>query len=192
MTKLKKRKKWLTKDEVERILSAAEAVSHRDYLIILLMRWGLRVGEVVGYRGLPGIYKRDLRQNGIWVKGKGYAAGIVQDALYPIPPNSGVMDRLRAYSAQMAVDEKLFDIDGRWAEDLVKRYAQQANIEDWELVTPHRFRAFFDTDAQEKGIPLDQRTALMRHKHYQTTEIYEKERGLPFEKKQKILETLSG
>src|SRR6266571_5212575 len=102
--KEKKKKVWLTSDGVERMLGLAREQSQRDYLMLLLMRFGLRCGEIVGtdtlrktpgWVGLPGIRKEDLRQRGVWVKGKGYNAGIVQDTLYPLTDE--VMALLRVY-----------------------------------------------------------------------------------------------
>src|SRR6266567_1785556 len=69
----KKRKVWLTSEQVDTMLTQAKHDSERDYLLLLLMRYGLRCGEIVGWRGLPGIRIEDIRDDGVWVKGKGYA-----------------------------------------------------------------------------------------------------------------------
>src|SRR5207249_1303838 len=94
----------------------------RDHLLLLLMRYGLRCGEIVGWRGLPGIRIGDIRDEGIWVKGKGYA--------------------------------------------------REAGIDDWEMVGPHRLRAFFATDAKDKGLDAFTIRDLMRHKNITTTNLY--------------------
>ena len=189
MGKPKKDKpKWLEPEEVERILAVAKEDSNERYLMVLLMRYGLRCGEIVGWRGLPGIHKEDLRLKGIWVKGKGYARGIVQDTLYPL--SDDVMIQLRAHAEPLQPSAKLFPISEVHAERLVKKYAQVAGVEDWERVGPHRLRAFFNNDMKRKGIDLGLRKDMMRHKSITTTMIYET--GIEFEEKRKILERLEG
>ncbi len=168
------------------MLAVAKEDSHERYLMVLLMRYGLRCGEIVGWRGLPGIHKEDLRLKGIWVKGKGYTRGIVQDTLYPL--NDDVMTQLRVYAEPLQPSDKLFPISEVHAERLVKKYAQLAGVEDWERVGPHRLRAFFNNDMKRKGIDLGLRKDMMRHKSITTTMIYET--GIEFEEKRKILERL--
>ncbi len=194
--KEKKKKIWLTSEAVERMLGLAREQSQRDYLMMSLMRYGLRCGEITGtdtlrktpgWRGLPGIHKEDLRLKGIWVKGKGYARGIVQDTQYPL--NDDVMIQLRAFAESLQPVDKLFPISEVHAERLVKKYAQLAGVEDWERVGPHRLRAFFNNDMKRKGIDLGLRKDMMRHKSITTTMIYET--GIEFEAKRKILERLN-
>ena len=193
--KEKKKKIWLTSEAVDRMLALAKEESQRDYLMMLLMRYGLRCGEITGtdtlrktpgWRGLPGIHKEDLRLKGIWVKGKGYARGIVQDTLYPL--NDDVMIQLRVYAEPLQPSDKLFPISEVHAERLIKKYAQLAGVEDWERIGPHRLRAFFNNDMKRKGIDLGLRKDMMRHKSITTTMIYET--GIEFEEKRKILERL--
>jgi integrase/recombinase XerD len=138
--------------------------------MMTLMRWGLRVGEIVGCEGLPGIHLEDIRSEGIWVKGKGYKAGIVQDSLVPIPAT--VIKLIRNYSSNLKTGDKVFPISERQAERIVKNYARKSGIEDWRLVGPHRLRAFFATDAKDKGKDGLMIKDLMRHKNLATTEIY--------------------
>lgn len=150
--------------------------SQRDYLLIQLMRYGLRCGEIVGWRGLPGIRVGDIRSEGIWVKGKGYARGIVQDRLVPLPRN--LMTGLRNYALRSEVcssegiQSKVFPISEVRAEQIVKQYARAAKIQDWERVGPHRLRAYFATDAKDKGFDAFTIRDLMRHKNIATTNLY--------------------
>ena len=144
---------------------------------MLLMRYGLRCGEIVGWRGLPGIRIEDIREDGIWVKGKGYARGIVQDRLVVLPVE--VIKRIRCHVAQTLVghlddkhEDKVFPISAVRAEQIVKRYAREAGIDDWEMVGPHRLRAFFATDAKDKGLDAFTIRDLMRHKNITTTNLY--------------------
>jgi integrase len=154
------------------MLELAKARSFRDLLLLLLMRYGVRCGEIVGWRGLPGIRVQDIRDNGIWIKGKGYAAGIVQDRLVPMPPD--VIELLKSFinMGRRRPEDKLFPITEYWAEQIVKGYAKRAGIEDWERVGPHRLRAFFATDAKDKGQDAFTIRDLMRHKNITTTNLY--------------------
>jgi len=174
---LKKRKVWLTSEQVHTMLNQAKHKSERDYLLLLLMRYGLRCGEIVGWRGLPGIRIEDIREDGIWGKGKGYARGVVQDRLVVMPGD--MIRRLRLYVAQTFVarfrenqEDKVFPISAVRAEQIVKRYAKDAGIDDWERVGPHRLRAFFATDAKDKGLDAFTIRDLMRHKNITTTNLY--------------------
>lgn len=170
----KKRKVWLTESQVNSMITLAAQESERDHLLLLLMRYGLRCGEIVGWRGLPGIRKGDIREKGIWVKGKGYARGIVQDRLVPMPFN--LMDHLKRFIGntrlQQYNSEKIFPISEVRAEQIVKKYAKMAGIEDWRLVGPHRLRAFFATNAKDKGFDAFTIRDLMRHKNITTTNLY--------------------
>jgi integrase len=119
----------------------------------------------------------DVRQDGIWVKGKGYARGIVQDRLVPIPKD--LIRQLRQYAGRTPTtglkegqEDKIFPISEVRAEQIVKRYAKESGIEDWERVGPHRLRAFFATDAKDRGLDAFTIRDLMRHKNITTTNLY--------------------
>ena len=172
--KTRKRKVWLTSSQVDSMIQLAKESSKRDYLLLQLMRYGLRCGEIVGWRGLPGIRAGDVRTDGIWVKGKGYSRGIVQDRLVPLPKQ--LIKHLQQYCRQASEggnsDRKIFSISEVWAEEIVKRYAQKAGIDDWAGVGPHRLRAYFATDAKDKGYDAFTIRDLMRHKNITTTNLY--------------------
>jgi integrase/recombinase XerD len=158
------------------MLSLARARRQRDYLLLALMRYGLRCGEIVGWRGLPGIRRPDIRTEGIWVKGKGYARGIVQDRLVPLPKE--MIRELRLYTLEdpkrrkASDDDRVFPLSEVRAEQIVKHYAKKAGVDDWERVGPHRLRAYFATDAKDKGLDAFTIRDLMRHKNIATTNLY--------------------
>lgn len=177
MPREKKRKVWLTTSQVSMMLRLANGRNERDYLLLQLMRYGLRCGEIVGWRGLPGIRVTDIRNEGIWVKGKGYARGIVQDRLVPMPKE--LIKQLRRHVSPTLrqrsindLDDKVFPISEVRAERIVKWYAREAGIDDWERVSPHRLRAYFATDAKDKGLDAFTIRDLMRHKNITTTNLY--------------------
>ena len=181
MKAYKKRKVWLTEEQVNGMIELAKAKSQRDHLLLLLMRYGLRCGEITGWRTLPGIRFDDIRSNGIWIKGKGFRRGVgfsldpydPNQRLVPMPPH--VLEMLKGFVASFPKakpDEKVFPISEVWAEQLVKNYAKQAGVEDWQHIGPHRLRAFFATDAKDQGIDGFTIRDLMRHRNIQTTNIY--------------------
>lgn len=145
-------------------------------MLLQLMRYGLRCGEIVGWRGLPGIRVGDIRSEGIWIKGKGYARGIVQDRLVPLPRS--LISGLRNYALRSersygkGIQSKVFPISEVRAEQIVKQYARAAKVEDWERVGPHRLRAYFATDAKDRGLDAFTIRDLMRHKNIATTNLY--------------------
>jgi integrase len=171
------------------MLDLAKARSKRDYLLLSLMRWGCRVGEIVGWRGLPGIHPEDLREKSIWIKGKGYARGIVFDTEYPVPVD--IMDLLRQYvvDCKTKPQAKIFPISEPWAEVLTKNYARAAGVEDWPHAGPHRLRAFFNSDMKRKKVDLGDRKDMMRHKSLSSTMKYEEE--LHYEEKQEVMSKLT-
>jgi integrase len=175
-SRLKKRKIWLTTTQVNAMLRIAKETKERDYLLLELMRYGLRCGEIVGWRGLPGIRIADIRNEGIWIKGKGYSRGIVQDRLVPMPKD--VLRHLRRYvdsepaSGDGVDQQKIFPLSEVRAEQIVKSYAKRAGVDDWEKVGPHRLRAYFATDAKDKGLDAFTIRDLMRHRNITTTNLY--------------------
>jgi integrase len=178
---------WLSEADTSKILNAAKSQSIRDWLILELCRHGLRDGEILGRRQLPGIYVRDLRETGIWLIGKGYS----QEApsLYDLP--KWLILELKQFSDQWGRGPraKLFDLSVRQLERLVKRYARIAGVEDWDLVKPHRLRAFFATDLKDRDVDSFTIRDMMRHKNITTTNLYVG-RGTP-ERRAKIMETLT-
>jgi integrase len=163
----KKPKLWLTENQTETILFVAKVESEFYYMIFLLCRWGLRIGEIVGRNRLPGIYVRDIRERGFWILTKKDIGRLV-----PVP--SDIMGKIRGYvdARKLRPNDKLFPVSERTAEAVIKRYARAAGIEEWRLVTPHRLRAFLATDAKKKGLSAFEIRDVMRHANISTTNLY--------------------
>jgi integrase len=189
-------KVWLEAAQVDAMLEAARRTSSRDYAMLQLLRWGLRVGEIVGCKDrtvytrwkdkehkelgretcesivdLPGIRLEDVRRDelSIWVRGKGG-----KTLLYPIPEAAMTALIQYAHDAGLGPGRRLFEISESKAEDVFRYYAREAGIQDWDRpgFGPHRFRAFFATDAKDKGFSSFQIRDAMRHSKIQTTEQY--------------------
>lgn len=192
----KTRKLWLSQEQTGAILDVAKSENPEALLILQLCRYGLRDGEILGtppkivsYKrrvnrhdpnspletvtetySLPGLKKGDLRPNGIWLVGKGYTDE--PPDLYPLP--AWLAAELNAFSAERPGEDdgKLFSIGVRRLEQLVKQYAKQAGVEDWQLVKPHRLRAFFATDLEDRGYEGFTIRNAMRHASIITTNEY--------------------
>jgi integrase len=172
--KAKKPVKWLSEDEFHRICAVAKSdasagmktSAYSRWLTVVLMRY-FRIGEIVGRGELPGIYKRDLRENGVWLIRKGYQ-GV--PGLKQLP--DAMMKLLHEYAARMEPGVKLFDLTERRMEQLMKDWALQASIPDWMLVSPHRIRAFTATHARDSGMAGPEIQQVMGHAKYATTEKY--------------------
>ena len=136
----------------------------RDYYMMRLLRYSLRIGEVVGNGKLHGIRGADLRPDGIWIKGKGGGEHFVHI-------KQPFMTELSSLFTSRGND-RIFPISERRAEQIVKDYARKASVVDWEYVSPHRFRAYYATDLRDRGVdPFTIRDG-MRHKNIQTTNLY--------------------
>jgi len=158
------RKIWLTAEQAGAMLELAKSHRQRDYYLMMLLRYSLRIGEVVGGETLHGIRTMDLRENGVHVRGKGGTERFIH-----LP---------RAFCVQLArlsprtPEERLFSMTERNAEYLVKGYAKRAGVPDWEYISPHRLRAFFATDLKDRGYDPFTIRDMMRHKNVATTNTY--------------------
>lgn len=163
----KKPKIWLSEKQVDAILRAARKRRERDFQIFRLCRYGLRIGEVVGRGRLRGIRLMDLRTDGIRILGKGGT-----ETLYPLPRR--VLRDLRRYIGcnNQNPTDRIFPIT-EWAITLcLKGYAKRRGIQDWERVSTHRLRAYFATDAKDRGFDSFLIRDLMRHRNLTTTNEY--------------------
>jgi integrase/recombinase XerD len=112
----------------------------------------------------------DLRTDGVKVLRKGGVEG-----LYPLPRK--VIRDLRRYANDSdghghSPTDRVFPIS-EWAVTLcLKGYAKRAGIEDWDRVSSHRLRAFFATDARDRGLDGFLIRDLMGHENIITTNTY--------------------
>ena len=132
-----------------------------------LMRYGMRVGEVVGRNRLRGIRVCDLRTHGVRVLGK-----YTLETDIPIP--SRVMRELRGYVAGNGYThstDRVFPITEQTVEVSLKRSAKRVGIEDWNRV-PQPDCERFATDSRDSGLDAFMVRDLMRHKNVNTTNSY--------------------
>jgi integrase len=114
---------------------------------------------------LPGLQVQDLREGAIWVKGKGGT-----QRRHPLP--KWLYEKLELQVGQRKTG-KIFDFSGDGLYKLTKKYAKLANVPDWNLVHPHRFRHFYIRSVwrKNKNNPVLIQH-LARHATWDMTEHY--------------------
>lgn len=188
----------LKPEQVGLMLKLARMHSPRDYVLLALMsKCGLRAGEIVGNQRIvtrygkhgqcKGLMIEDIREDGIWVYGKGVAAGRARPTIQPVPRQ--LREDIRQL-CQGRTQGKLMDISTIRVWQVCRRYAKMAGFEDWEKAHPHRLRHFYITQAAKLvGSDPFKVQSLARHKLLSTTARYVAE--MDVEEKARIVESLS-
>jgi integrase len=109
---------------------------------------------------VSGLLIEDLKDDGIWVRGKGGT-----NKLQALEPSTVI--RLRSFIGTLKKG-KIFDLTTGRCRQLIKRYSKVAGISDPTLVHPHRLRAFVGSEIKER---FDVKVAqdVLRHKSAVTT-----------------------
>jgi integrase/recombinase XerD len=156
----------LSKDEIERLITAAAADGGADAIMLrLLYATGLRVSELVSLR----IDQVDTHAGLLRVTGKGDKVRIV-----PIDPET--CRQLQTYLKSAERRDALFHSgrgrpftrQGFWK--AVRKHAMSAGL--GSRVTPHVLRHAFATHLLEGGMNLRSLQLLLGHSDISTTEIY--------------------
>jgi len=195
-----KREINLSPEQVKAILGQAKVASLRDHLLLKTMTVGdFRVGEVVGSAprrwiketkkwercepNLPGLQIQDLRDDGIWVQGKGWKKEKNPAPPAMVPLSKSLILELRDFVGKRK-EGRIFEISESRVEQMTRFYAKRAGVIDWKLVHPHRFRHFTTTQIARKYGVIAGRD-IARHKNIGTTNRYIAE--LPEEEKRSIM-----
>jgi integrase/recombinase XerD len=159
----------LTRDELERLLDAADADGHRSAALITLLAYnGLRVDEAlsrdVGHLG----HQQGHRVLRISRKGG-------RDALEPLSPP--VERTLDAYLADRTSGPLFLDDQGRRVYEaqawrLVRRLARTTGLKSARQLSPHSLRHTFATSLDDAGVPLQDIQDAMGHADPRTTRRY--------------------
>jgi site-specific recombinase XerD len=166
----------LTRIEVERLLAACDRgrpPGRRDFaVLILLVRLGLRAGEVAGLT-LDSI---DWRAGEVIVSGKGD-----RSERLPLPPDVGeaIVAYLRGGRPASALDRAVFirvkaphrGLSSTGVTQIVGDAARRAGL---GLVHAHRLRHTAATEMLRAGGSLAEIGQVLRHRRAQTTAIYAK------------------
>lgn len=163
-------------DQVERLLSSCDrrrALGRRDYAILtLLVRLGLRGGEVIGLE----LGDIDWRRGELLIRGKGRR----QDRL-PLPPDVGAAlaaylkrgrpksSCRRVFLRHQAPFVGLADTGA--LRGVLDRACSRAGI---EYLSPHRLRHTAATEMLRAGAPLSEIAQVLRHRSPTTTSFYAK------------------
>ncbi|WP_299756939.1 tyrosine-type recombinase/integrase [uncultured Pontibacter sp.] len=155
----------LSKQEVQRILSATANLKHRC-LLQLLYAGGLRIGEVINLKISDVQSDRNLLliRGG---KGKKDRTTLLSQKL---------LESLRAYYREYRPKVWLFEgqYGGQYTTDSIRNVfracMEKAGLQ--KKVTPHSLRHSFATHLLEQGTNLRYIQSLLGHKSSKTTEIY--------------------
>ncbi len=147
--------------QVRNLLRVAEVEGMEYWLCWAYLIHGLRFGEAVGERALPGIHMEDFYwQDGlVKITGKGYQGGLVQKVFQPV--HSGVLEATREYRSQN--QGKLFTMPPRTFRYHFKRQCKRAEIPGWEESHPHRLRHWFSNAVRPHTRDAFELMDLMRH-----------------------------
>ena len=159
--------KYLTEEEVRRLLDAAKE-NHRDYAILSLLAYsGLRVSELCNLR----VEDVDLSERVVYVhSGKGD-----KDRIVVISEKAA--EAIEAYLMDRE-DELEFLFSSQKSEKitrvqvfrLVKKYAKMAGIK--KNVTPHVLRHTLATTMLRRGVDIRYIQQFLGHSSVATTQIY--------------------
>jgi integrase/recombinase XerD len=184
---------FLKEDDARRLLETPYLSNVRDRIILgLMLKCGLRAGELVPSRRQGGVYERgeDGRTRKVGVR-KWMSEGIKKkhftfdefrqtasikvaggkgskDRMVPVPLDLALL--IKDYSRNMDAEDVLFDMSVSSIDPLVKRYARRANIT--ERVWPHKLRHTFAVNALRSGWNIKEVQQALGHEHLSTTEVY--------------------
>jgi integrase/recombinase XerD len=164
----------LTADELDRLLTAAEAHSARSAaLVSLLVYNGLRIAEVLGCDVEHFSHQRGHRVLRIVRKG-GKAS---TEPLAPI-----VLHALELYVGARTSGPIFLNADGTQrlsystSYALIRRLAKRAGIAGAARISPHSLRHSFATELLGNGVPLQDVQDAMGHADPRTTRAYDRSR----------------
>lgn len=142
------KQRWLTVDDVEKILAVCNTAEKK--VILLLCHTGLRASE------LQGLYPNNISNGSIRLTGKGRKMRV-------IPLNTTArsvcndINFLKSYRKRNALYA------------MCKRLSTKAGV---PAAGPHSFRRFFATSLIQKGVSIYHISKLLGHADVRTTEIY--------------------
>jgi site-specific recombinase XerD len=163
--------KWLEKRDVDRLIREAErGGSKRDLAIVQLLRHtGLRVGELVALQ--VGDVETSERKGAVVIRsgkgGKQRTVPLNVDARRAIEAYQEV--RPQVPSDQLFISQRGEGLQAQAVENLIKKYARRAGLED---VTPHTLRHTFGKSLVDARIDLGTVATLMGHERLDTTALY--------------------
>ena len=155
--------------EVEQVWAVISAPRDRAWFALML-RAGLRAGEVVGLR-LDDLLAapHDGQPAQLRVQGKGQKERLVlltADAYAVL--QAWLKERPDSEQSYVFLNERKERLSVNGLEWLLHRYGEQAGLD----LTPHQLRHTFARQLTEAGLPLTSLSKLMGHAQISTTQIY--------------------
>ncbi len=167
--KKKQSKEWLTKEEYNRIINHPH-ISRKDEIIIsLLYSCALRVSELLNIR------IEDINTNNatitIWDSKTSN-----DPALVPIPAT--LLKMLNQWISENKLSPKKYLFSSNRSKTISRSQlsrmivltAQQAGID--KVISTHCYRRSRASHLLDSGLPLEQVSRLLRHKHLSSTMVY--------------------
>jgi len=155
----KKLPKWLTKEEVDRLITKAEEFPEEKALVLALYGGGLRVSEALNLK------VEDIDPQGfLRLIGKGGNE-------FRVPVEEDVINALLSYAKKRGVKKgKIFPFGSLKAQKLIKGLCRAAKVKE---VTPHVLRHSAASHLYEDGADFYKIKEFLRHRSISTTlDIY--------------------
>lgn len=164
--------RWLTRQEVGRLLHAVEMTKHKNLqkgllhetLIILLVNLGLRIDEACSLTKTSISFRNSI----VNVTGKGNKHRIV-----PLTEKTKAhiqmwLENRDKDSDYILISSKSNQLSTRAAQHILKKYSAQLGIE----ITPHSLRHTYCKQLANSGVGLQSIAELAGHSSMDTTRIY--------------------
>ncbi len=152
--------KYLKKEEWLRLMESVD--NYRDKLIVkLLYSTGMRVGELAKLK----VEDIDFHERFIHIPAENTKTNTARTVIVPKEVLSDVSAYLKTFTIKRG---RLFNLTVRRLQQLIKTYAQKANIE----ATPHTLRHTHIVHALLDRIPITAVQKQVGHKRLATTQIY--------------------
>ena len=156
-------------DDMERVWQKISSARDRAWFV-LMVRAGLRVGEVVGLKLTDVLHKaEEERPARIRVNGKGQKERVVllsADAYAVL--SAWLAERGERSLEYIFLNERGQQLSANGIEWLLKRYGKEAGLH----LSPHQLRHTFARQLTEAGMPITSLGKLMGHSQISTTQIY--------------------
>jgi len=159
----------LTNEQVERLWAVIDHPRDRAWFALML-RAGLRVGEVVGLKKSDVLRPATVQQPGqlrVYGKGQKERTVLLTADAYAIV-QTWLQQRAEPETEMIFLNQRGLPLSVNGIEWLLKSYGQAAQVP----VTPHQLRHTFARQLTEGGMPLTSLGKLLGHAQLTTTQVY--------------------
>ena len=158
---------FLKPGQVQALLKAPTKL--RDRIILRLLYYcAMRISEVMGLM----IEDIDVADRVIKVCHALTPSGKPKEEKERYVPVDAETLRLLVKYAGDRTQGGLFDVGIRWVQRLIKVYAKEAGLQNWQKVTPHKLRHSFAVHWVQRGGDLERLRRILGHSSLAATQIY--------------------